>query len=146
MATVSEVYELWLSVDIDQLAHKTIEECSDDIIRENQEQMYMGQNAEGGKIGYYHSEEYAELKHSMNPLPAFRIPDLHLTGAFYSGMKLVFIGSNQFTLTSGDEKTPELEEKYGGYIFGIGEKSTEYLSEEIVTPKFAENFKKEVKL
>jgi hypothetical protein len=81
----------------------------------------------------------------MNPLPPFRVPDLHLTGAFYGGMKLDVSGDS-FTITSTDGKTPELVEKYGEDIFGLSEEGAQLVKEEITMPAMRKKAREALKL
>jgi hypothetical protein len=145
MANVFEVLALWEAVDVSVISQEVIEENADAIIGMNQMQMQMGQNANGGKIGWYRNKAYAELKHSMNPLPPFRVPDLHLTGAFYSGMKIHLIGADSVEITSDDEKTQGLIAKYGGEIFGLQDAGVEAINEDVLMPEFCKKFRERVK-
>ena len=93
--------------------------------------MHKGLNADGDPIGQYQSEIYAEMKHSMNPLPGFGVPDLKLTGAFYRATS-VSVGSQTLKIDSSDSKSTELQAKYGKEIFGLnGVYKREYLNESL---------------
>ena len=54
----------------------------------------------------------------MNPLPGLGTPDLKVTGAFYSGIRVDY-NSGVLTTKSSDEKADELEKKYQD-IYGLG--------------------------
>jgi len=144
MATIYEVLALWEAVDVSAIAQEVIEENEQAIVQANQEQMELGLTSDGKKIGWYSGLSYAKFKHDMNPLPPFRVPDLHLTGAFYSRMRAFPITAGTVSITSDDQKTHDLEEKYGGDIFGLQEESAIDVSENVIMPSFREKFKKQV--
>lgn len=131
--------------DVRETAVEVIRENSDAIVAINQGQLSMGQKKDGRKVGWYRSEQYAQFKNSMNPLPPFRVPDLRLTGAFYGGMKLDISG-DKFNITSTDSKTPELVEKYGEDIFGLSEESAQMAKEEVTMPAFRKRAREKLNL
>jgi hypothetical protein len=93
--------------------------------------MHKGLNAHGEPLGQYQNEVYAEMKHSMNPLPGFGVPDLRLTGAFYRATSVTVSGQSVIT-NSSDSKSAELQAKYGKEIFGLnGVYKREYLNESL---------------
>jgi hypothetical protein len=99
----------------------------------NIEQMLFGKNADGEEIGEYRSESYAAMKQSMNSRPPAMVPDLRLTGAFHSGMKVDYTGSD-LTFTSTDSKTSKLTAKYGDNIFGLTTANQENIQNDVIFP------------
>lgn len=90
-------------------------------IEQNQEQLQDGKTSEGADgvdLRGYQSLKYAIKKNEMNSRPEFGIPDLKLTGEFYTKFDLK-VDSVEYTLFSNDDKSLELEEKYTQYIFGL---------------------------
>lgn len=131
MQTITSLYQKLQTLDTDQIIQQSMEQTKDVLADLNVEQMNKGLNAKGEKIGEYRSEAYAEMKHSMNPLPGFGIPDLRLTGAFYRGTS-VSISGQKVIIDSSDEKSADLQEKYGEEIFGLsGVYKREYLNESL---------------
>jgi len=131
MSTIVSLYQRLKNLDTDKVIQTSLEQTKDALADLNIEQMHHGLNSDGEKIGEYRSEAYAEEKERMNPLPGFGIPDLKLTGAFYRATKVV-IGGDNITIDSDDEKSAELQEKYGKEIFGLsGVYKREYLKENL---------------
>jgi hypothetical protein len=88
-----------------------------DIVELNREQMQIGQNAKGEKIGFLRSLSYAQAKIDQGGMAPFRVPDLLNTGAFQSRMFLE-VQSDEYFIGSTDSKEPDLVDKYGK-IFGL---------------------------
>ncbi|MDR2775626.1 MAG: hypothetical protein LBC19_12970 [Tannerella sp.] len=145
MATVNQLIERLKAFDVRQSCIDVVRENGDAIVAVNQEQLQMGQKKDGSKVGWYRSEQYAQFKNSMNPLPPFRVPDLRLTGAFYAGMKLDIAGDS-FVISSSDSKAPDLVEKYGEEILGISEEGAQLVKEEITMPAMRKKTKEALKL
>lgn len=85
----------------------------------NQEQMRIGKNSKGGKIGRLHSEFYAKEKIDRGGLAPFGDVDLFYTGAFQSAMTLFTDGATYYEIGSTDSKEADLTAKYGQDIFGL---------------------------
>ena len=120
MCGVSEMVQRWQSVrdNLIILTGETMQEISKDIIGLVQDQLYEdGTDGNGEKLEEYREIAYSKLKFSMR---GKSITDLYLTGAFQEAMILIIEGDS-YTITSTDEKTKELEKKYGP------EKSIEFL-------------------
>lgn len=77
----------------------------------NRAQMMVSMRADGKLIQPEYSESYAKKK-------GHEFPDLFLTGDFQGSMFFVTDGV-EFFLTSNDEKTNSLTDRYGENIFGI---------------------------
>src|SRR5690348_238105 len=90
MAYATEIIERLeqLKSGFTTMLEESIQETESGFIDLNTQQMYEGKNSDGGEIGAYRSEVYAEMKNQMNSLPGFGVPDLKLTGAFYEGYSL----------------------------------------------------------
>jgi len=114
------------------LAEQIVYDNRDILVKMNKDQLIEGQNTLGGKIKpSYTSTDYAVMKSKMNNLAGFSTPDLLLTGEFYRGMEAI-VESGEWFITSDDEKTPFLTDKYED-IFGLTEQS-----ENSVKPLFTE--------
>lgn len=104
----------------------------EDIIRDKEDvivsaiaddQLYRrGINGKGIKIMDYmpYTSKTIEIKNKKGQ-PTTRVT-LRDTGAFHESMHVVF-DSEGFYITSSDEKTPELVEKYGEEIFRLTDKN-----------------------
>ena len=89
------------------------------IIAMNQEQMRVGKDSKGGKIGTLHNLFYAKEKKDRGGLAPFGDVDLFNTGAFQSKMALSTNGATYYEIGSTDDKAFDLEAKYGSDIFGL---------------------------
>lgn len=116
------------NLDAVAIAVEALTETKEAIADLNTEQMHRGLNADGGKIGEYHSELYAEEKFKLNPLAGFGFVDLRLTGAYYQGRYIKIVG-DKVVQGSTDPKAQKLEEKYG-HLYGLTPQfKREYLNE-----------------
>lgn len=117
MATIREMRDRWLAVDVSAIGGQVMDENKEQIIALNTSQLYdKGVDSGGLPLPAYKSAEYAKLKESMR---GFAITDGYLTGAFQSKFALA-VNQDKFSLTSTDEKTDMLEHKKGwSGIFGL---------------------------
>jgi len=129
---------------IDRVKEDAIEYSTTDMEDLNIEQMLFGNNADGEDIGEYRSESYAAMKQSMNSRPPAMVPDLRLTGAFHSGMKVDYTG-NDLTFTSTDSKTSELTAKYGQNIFGLTPRNQQNIQNDVIFPIITDWIGKQMK-
>lgn len=115
-----------------------IEDHEDVLTGYNKKQLIIGQTREQKKIDpIYASLFYALEKNKQNPLAGMYTPDLNLTGAFYGGF-FVSITGMSFEISSSDDKTGELTNKYGPMIFGLSDVSLGSYTQN----EFFEEFKK----
>jgi hypothetical protein len=80
-----------------------------------------GKNTEGGDMGYYRSENYADLKQAMGSKAPYGVFDFKFDHDFLSG---VFAKREKDTIKfdSTDEKTTKLTllaEKFDSEVFGL---------------------------
>jgi len=123
--TVAE-YVRRLTDAIDTMPHaikNAIDETGNVIALLNKEQLMDGNEKTGYQISpSYRTHKYARAKQSMNTRPPYGIPDLRLTGEFYRGFEVkTFV--DRFEISSTDEKTNDLIDKYGEDIFGLNEEN-----------------------
>jgi hypothetical protein len=107
-------------LNLPELIEQTMEDTKTAYVGAQQQQMLHGLTSNGEQIGRYRSAKYAAAKAQLNPLAGEGNVDLRLTGAFFEGMFLDVRGSDAFAVDSTDEKSPQLQEKYGAVIFGLG--------------------------
>jgi len=134
MGTISQLLKAVQSVSLETEVPKIIEATSGEIIALNQGQLYEKSiDSNGLRLALYSSPIYALQKEKQNPLPGFLHPDLKLTGSLYGAM-YVEVTPNAFTVGSKDFKEPEIEAKYGKYIWGLT-KENKIVYSEIVYAK-----------
>lgn len=130
------------SLDVKNEAFIAVSETKDEITKIQKEQMYQGLNAEGEKIGRYRNNKYARVKNEMNPLPGLGVPDLKLTGAFYTGFKTE-VTPEVFKTSSTDSKNDELTAKYDP--FGLNKDSKSEYAQKL-KPVLVRNIKQKLKV
>lgn len=129
--TLLETINVLQSINMATIVSDSIEETTDDFIAENKKQLLAGYDSNGDRLLKYQSNKYARVKNEYNPLPGLGNPDLNLTGAFQARIEATLSGTT-ITELSTDSKGPELEQKYGPQIFGVGgEYKNNYLSESL---------------
>lgn len=119
MGTIAALKRGLAKVDLPRLIVSSIESTADEYIALNQGQLKRGLDKDGDEITPgYKLIEYAIRKHEQNAAPGFGVPDLFLTGAFYRAFT-IRVGFTSIFVTSLDDKTPKLSQKYGPAIFGL---------------------------
>lgn len=99
----------------------------------NREQLEKGETPEMAPIRPpYRNPAYARMKQAKNPKPAFKTPDLILTGAFVGSIK-VYAFVDSFELRANDKKTKDLLKKYGAVV-GLSPFNIGRVQNEIVKP------------
>lgn len=123
MSVIENQYNNIKGIDIESLLIKVINDSEEDITSINKGQMLKGEDGTG----------------NITPLTSNGdSPDLFDTGAFQGNM-FTTVDSNKVITSSKDEKTDILVEKYGAAIFVLNKPNTE-LAQDIVTPKFLNEF------
>lgn len=144
MATALDLLKKLEAFDLEETIEKCFELTEDDIADTQREQMLHGENSQGEDIGYYRNSAYAELKERLNPLAGGTV-DLKITGDFHKGIYATVIGE-ELVISSFDEKTDDLEQKYGDEIFGINDNyRTDYIDQEL-RPAFEQAVERELGL
>lgn len=120
--TINEAFKRVQAVNLRAQAPIIIELTADEIIMLNQAQLYTQSiDRDGDALGGYRAVWYEELKRGLNP-QLDGLVDLNLTGDFYGGF-YVSVEDTEFIIGSTDQKSQELENKYGKAIFGLTDES-----------------------
>ena len=144
MCTVSEMKARVEGVldTVLSLAGECMTEKAVEIVGLVQDQMYEeGIDGDGIALAPYREIAYSRLKFSMR---GRSITDLTLTGAFREAMFLEVDGETYF-ISSKDDKTPELEAKYGEAIFHLTADNKQQ-AWYYIEPLFAEKLKAQLQL
>lgn len=143
--TVSNLIKKFRSLNIEQVAQDSMESALPQLVDRQKDQMLSGLNKKGKIIGKYKSAAYANLKHSMNPIPGLGVPDLLLSGDFY---RKIYgdVRGNTLILDSTDEKAGFLAKRFGEEIFGLNKDSKKEFIKEDLKPAFMTEIKKVVRL
>lgn len=145
MATINQLQVKIKAVKVAEISQQSIEETKEAIVERQKDQLLHGLNAEGQPIGEYKNPLYAEVKNRMNPLPGEGVPDLKLTGAFYSGIN-VQVTPDTFKTESTDNKAPDLEKKYGEQILGLDKENKSAYMQDDLKPVFVRNIRNAIGL
>ncbi len=131
MLTIASLSAKFKTLNTDKVIEESFIETKDSFKRINKEQLKTGKTNTGETVKpRYRSSKYARVKNEMNALPGLGVPDLFVTGKFYSGIE-ADPGKDVIKIISKDSKGPDLEDKYPG-IFGLGSSfKKQYLDEEL---------------
>lgn len=133
MATVKEMADRFKKLNLPAIGREALRLSKDGLVFLNQEQMLAGFKKDGSSLGTY--RPFTIEKRREKGLQTAHV-DLHDTGAFQDGMKLVVKGDT-FDFTSTDSKTDKLADKYGDGIFGLTEQSKRIAWERYVRGHYA---------
>ena len=86
--TLQEKLRRLQQVNVRQLASQALKLNEDVIADLTREQLIEGKDSAGRFMRTYRSLSYARMKQSMNPKPGLGNPDLYLTGATHSSIKI----------------------------------------------------------
>ena len=110
-------------LDTDELINRAVLDNKEEILDLNTAQLSKGKDSLGNLLDAYASDAYAEFKRVVKGSQAPKgTPDLKLEGDFYRGFTLIVEGQD-YRVTSNDDKTGALVEKYGQEIFALSEES-----------------------
>lgn len=93
-----------------------------EVVQANIHQLKLGLRADGERIGEYRNEAYAKKKAQMNPAAGYGNVDLIYKGDFSKGIFAQAEG-DLIEISSTDEKTADLESRYGDSIMGLMDES-----------------------
>lgn len=132
MGKLLQLSERLKTIDLEAEVLVIVDEIKPQLIDLNTSQLFSGVDAAGFLLKpQYKDTTYAEFKKHLNPKG---VVDLKLTGSFYEKF---FISAEKFPLFLGskDDKTPDLESKYGKDIFGITKNNLGIISKQTILPE-----------
>jgi hypothetical protein len=139
MSSIAQVYNKIKTLNIEDVARKSIEDTKEAIADFNAEQMFQGLRSDGAEINPQYSETTIAIKKEKGQ-PTDRVT-LKDTGAFYAGIRVVVTGDN-ITIDSTDEKNDKLFEKYStqrSNIFGLSPQYKREYVNEVLAPEWKRN-------
>lgn len=141
--TVQDVLDRVTAFDLGFEVEEAFNETAKDFTDLQREQLFSGINAEGDPIEPEYSPRTVAIKRKKGQ-PTDRVT-LRDTGAFYQG---VFIDprEDEYVVDSADEKSGELQKKYGEDIFGLDEPNQDKYVEENLDPVFMNRVEKSLEL
>lgn len=141
MKTPSDLLRNIQSIDTTKVCAEAIDDTKAEYLESNKGQMLDGYDSTGEKIRpKYKNYQYAKEKNQQNPRPGFGFADLRLTGSFQDAMKIKLEGVS-LEVESTDEKSKDLEKKYGENIYHTtGVYRTNYL-DQILMPNLKDKIK-----
>ena len=111
-------------INIQQLALNVVKKNSGLIDKRIQEQLTVGENGDGLKVGYYKSPYYASLKSRIGSLAPNGVVDLKLSGNLHNGIKTDIKGSTYNTDSSVSYSKVQ-KERYGNKIYELQKENSE---------------------
>lgn len=124
--------------ELEWVAREVVREHDNILVDMNTENLKQGKDSRGSNLSpEYYSDEYAEMKNRMNPVPGFGVPDLFLEGDFQEGFFVEDVEGG-WEIDSKDSKRDKLAAKYGEEIFGNTEAEEEEFNKEYILPELAE--------
>lgn len=139
--TIKQKYDNYKKLNLQRLGTEVLRDTKQDYLNEQRDQMMHGEDSQGGNIGEYSSQSYANLKFKMNTLAGGKV-DLKYTGSFQDKLDLVTRSNSTFEVLSRDKKNGILVENYGQKIFLLNDR---YLQSYriLFMPKLVERVKQE---
>lgn len=132
MGKLLQLSEKLKTIDIEAEVLSIIDEIKPQLIDLNTSQLFSGVDAGGFLLKpSYKDTAYAEFKKHLNPKG---VVDLRLTGSFYEKW---FVSAEKFPIFFGskDDKTTDLESKYGKDIFGLTKHNLGIISKRTILPE-----------
>ena len=120
-----------------------LNENSDELEQAQRDQMAEGKNANGNNIGRLKDRAYALRKKATGGKARLGIADLRNKGNFYKGITAK-ANKSVLTITSTDEKTDLLINKYTEQIFGYNNQTFGIVRDTIIIPGLIKEFKKQL--
>ena len=145
MATIADIRKRFNALDLIEEAGAAIDQTRDQLIEKQKDQLLHGFNSKGERIGKYKSAKYARVKNQMNPLAGLGNVDLKVKGDYHGGL-FVDVRTDSYVVESGDEKSGDLEKKYGKKTLGLNKDSLEEYVPNDLQPVFIKNIRKKLKL
>lgn len=119
MRTIANLLRAVNRIDIEDVLIQSMGDTSKEYVSTVKEQLLEGIAGDGLKIGYYRSEEYANMKFALNSRAGHGNVDLRLHGPYQDSFR-ADIDNEGLRIYSTDEKAKDLENKYGkGYKLGV---------------------------
>lgn len=118
MALFDKLY--FIKNNLDKFFLAGLRNTSKELEEIQKDQMQVGENADGKIIGKLRSTSYARKKKQKGGIARFGLVDLKDTGDFYDAI-YTKIEQKFIEISSNDDKTDELEAKYGKIIFGLND-------------------------
>jgi hypothetical protein len=131
MGKLLQLAEHLKTINLEAEVLSIIADIEPQLIDLNTSQLFSGVDSKGFLLKPPYKEAwYAEFKKSLN---AKGVVDLKLTGKFYEGW---FVSASEFPIFFGskDEKTPDLESKYGKDIFGLTKTNLANITSQTILP------------
>lgn len=127
-----------VKAEMTSVADRAVKENEHVIVDMNTAQLLKGKDSDGDLLTpEYRSDEYAAMKHGMNPRPPFATPDLFLEGDFQEGFftRRVKMG---WEVDSKDSKRDKLANKYGDSLFGNTKEDELKINKDYILPDLIE--------
>lgn len=152
--TAGDMLDLVSNLSLSDIAEEALQNTTEQALALNKDQLLHGKQSDGQPIRDYVLHSYAMLKHDMNPLPGFGIPDYRLTGAYYNAF-IATADSDGLHVYNTDPKAPYLEQRTSGdgnqqegadLIAGLDDENHNMYVAETYEPEFMEIVHRDLKM
>ena len=116
---------------------KANSELINELIRQ---QLTVGENSDGNKIGTYTTSRYAAFKKRIGSLAPLGVPDLKLSGDLFKGLKTVF-KQDMFTTESSVSYSKYQEQRYTDKVYRLQEQNAEEIEFKVLNATIKEYVK-----
>lgn len=137
MATIDDILSNFQSLNLKDQVPVIVQKLSPEMVDYNLNQLEKGLTSEGISITpRYKSPLYAAYKQQIGSIAGFGVPNLKLSGDFYSGFYIQITGMS-FDFGSRDSKSLLLEGEYSknGGIFGLTDDNKGNFAQQDVKPE-----------
>ncbi|MBR5672190.1 MAG: hypothetical protein IKX02_01975 [Spirochaetales bacterium] len=130
----NRIKKMGLALEDGSLLGEILRSNEDYILDLNRRQLNdQGINSQGISIASYAPYTASTIARKIRKGQPYDRVTLRDTGKFQAGFSLE-VGKNIFRISSRDQKTPQLIDKYGPYIFGLTNESKDQLVSDVVIP------------
>ena len=110
----------------------------------NRQQLTVGENSKGEKIGEYSTQRYSDFKKRIGSQSPFGVPDLKVSGNLYKELKTT-VTEKDITINSSVDYSKYQEIRYGKNIYDLQDQNWEEIEFKILTETI-KDYVKEIQL
>jgi hypothetical protein len=149
MKTIRNLIRKIEALDPDRICEDAVDDTKYQLLAENKSQLYAGKLRTGADLApsylddpYFHTraaaQAYSDWKDRITPPTTNRkkgIPNLFINGYYYASLR-IRVTDSAIIFSSNWLEEPEIENKYGNEIYGLGDDFKEKYVERYLRPDF----------